>query len=332
MMIKSDRRFGVEVEFICPTQRSINQIRQQLNIVEDGSLRPHRYAGEWVTPILQGSSGEEAIHHGCMVLKKNRASAEEACTSVHVHLDGRNERIVTKTNKMPSNTENCFAVSNALYKSITQSQREALSRGSVDFLVPSSTSIDGIRYYSLSPIFKHPTANYTYFTTHKPDRFAWLQKVFYFYTLYSQVMEGIVSNSRKFGNMYCIPLGESYDVDKILACKDMNQLSSVWYKGSRSGGGHYDNSRYHNVNLHSFFNGHGTVEIRSHGGTIDPQKIMLWVHLHQQIVDKLETCRIEDIKPKSDNIYQDFVDFLPDQLSKAYVKRLLGYYSNIKVK
>lgn len=47
--------------------------------------------------------------------------------------------------------------------------------------------------------------------------------------------------------------------------KTMNQMEDLWYKTQGEDYGrtqHYNGSRYHILNLHSFFNGHGTVEFR----------------------------------------------------------------------
>ena len=47
--------------------------------------------------------------------------------------------------------------------------------------------------------------------------------------------------------------------------KTMSQLEEIWYKGNNAEYGqteHYNDSRYHMLNLHSFFNGHGTIEFR----------------------------------------------------------------------
>jgi len=185
-------------------------------------------------------------------------------------------------------------------------------------------------YLSKAPIKRHPMANYDYFYYEKSDRSKWLRNMLYFYTQYSDVMEGIVSNSRKFGNMYCLPLGKSYDLGEIEKAEDEQQIRTLWYKG-RGNTGHYDDSRYHNVNFHSVWNRTGTVEIRSHGGTIDVYKILFWLRLHQHIADKLEEVELDDIKLKGD-LYKSFVDFLDDEQLAEYVKRLLGYYSGITIK
>ena len=47
--------------------------------------------------------------------------------------------------------------------------------------------------------------------------------------------------------------------------KTMSQLEDLWYKTQGEDYGraqHYNGSRYHILNLHSFFHGHGTVEFR----------------------------------------------------------------------
>lgn len=45
----------------------------------------------------------------------------------------------------------------------------------------------------------------------------------------------------------------------------MAQLENIWYRANGSDYGrtqHYNSSRYHMLNLHSFFHGHGTIEFR----------------------------------------------------------------------
>ena len=45
----------------------------------------------------------------------------------------------------------------------------------------------------------------------------------------------------------------------------LEELENCWYQGNNADGGrtlHYNSSRYHMLNLHSLFHGHGTVELR----------------------------------------------------------------------
>lgn len=338
-MITSDRKFGFEVEFSCPTKQKLYNIGEYLRLTDDGSIRHIPFSAEFVSDVLQGSKGEKKVHYVCEILKKNGASGGNPAMSVHIHLDGRFKNLGFSRNRsLPATiTGQTWGISNRVASMVGKEE--------VDYFVNNGrfnsvrgtefyfTHFDGVDYVSLTNLTRKPKFNYTYYYRDEEARFKWLRNVFYFYTLYSQVMEDIVSNSRRFGNMYCIPLGESYNTEDIEVCKNMQELKSLWYKGRRSNG-HYDDSRYHNVNLHCFWDRHGTVEIRSHGGTVDAHKILLWIKLHQAIVDKLETIDIDDIKSacNRDALHQSFVDFLDDDLLKAYVKRLMGYYSGISLK
>ena len=342
-MITSKRKFGIEIEFSAPTKASLLKIHSKINVTRDGSLDNLPNAGEYVSDILQGDKGYKVLESVCDVLKKNGAEASATETSIHVHLDGlRGDNQLRSSRMRPTNLDFnrtiVYGISRALVNVTTEEEIMRGLRNNSHPLFGDSyqpSHFDSIYYYSKAQLSRAPILNYTYYWLERNDRFKWLQNVFYFYTLFSDVMEDIVSNSRKFGNMYCIPLGVSYDLPTIAAAKNEKELKNVWYKG-RSPNGHYDDSRYHNVNLHCFWDRHGTVEIRSHGGTIDAGKIALWVMLHQAIVDKLEDTDIETLiaisKDKDANLYREFLNFIEDGVLQAYVKRLLGYYSNINIK
>jgi len=332
-MLSSNRKFGVEIEFDVSSEVQLHHLQKKLRIEFDGSLRGLNNPGEWVSDILQGESGINTLVTACSVLKKHGANCDNPKTSMHIHLDGMVGEGVLKSSKTaPNTTNNVIAISKKL--------RSELSSGAAMILIQNrqryndgnmvTTEIDGIIYYSKAALVRKPRMNYVYYYLDKPDRFKWLQNSFYFYTLFSDVMENIVSNSRRFGNMYCIPLGSSYSLDAIEACKDMKELKNLWYKGAMPSRD-YDNSRYQNVNLHSFWYKHGTLEIRSHGGTIDPVKILMWLRLHQTIVDKMEDTTVEELK-KMTGTPEEFINFLGDDMLGDYVKRLLGYYSNVKIK
>jgi hypothetical protein len=333
-MITSDRKFGVEIEFSTKNNRLLESISSRINVVADGSLRDAGVlGGEYVSSILQGAKGAEEIRRVCDVLKKYDASGDHPATSVHVHLDGRaKSEMTTSKTRNKEYTGKIIAVSNKLKKIMGDSATAYLvSNGSVSGIGISYAvnQIDNVVYYSCVDISRHPVINYTYYYKNSKDRFKWLQNVFYFYTYYTEVMESIVSPSRRFGNMYCLPLDKSYDLDKIESAKNEEELRAIWYKNNEQRT-HYDDSRYHNVNLHCYWYRNGTVEIRSHGGTVDPNKILLWVKLHQKIVDKLESVTISDIKGGEDK-FSSFLEFIEEPLLQEYVKRLLGYYSGIKV-
>lgn len=170
-----------------------------------------------------------------------------------------------------------------------------------------------------------------------------VKNAFYFYTLFGDVHRAMVQDSRKIANAYCMPLDESFDLAEIEKLSTLKELQKYWYKcpefeiSSRKSN-HYDDSRYHEVNFHSLWNRHGTVEVRTLAGTIDWRKIALWAVLHQTIVDKcvsgdltIEKMRgaikIKDLKEKAEYMLKILELEPPVDL---FVRRLINYFNKFK--
>lgn len=92
---------------------------------------------------------------------------------------------------------------------------------------------------------------------------------------------------------YCKKM-DAYLVERMNEVKPttFNQIENIWYEhyaGSRDQ--HYHSSRYHFLNLHSFFHGHKTVELRGFNGTLHAGKIRAFIVLalalnHQALTQK----------------------------------------------
>jgi len=77
----------------------------------------------------------------------------------------------------------------------------------------------------------------------------------------------------------------------------LNNLKEMLYetKNYRSEIRHHGNDkRYCWVNLHSIFY-RGTLEIRSHSGTVNPSKIINWIMIHQRALEFIKSKSIEEI-------------------------------------
>jgi hypothetical protein len=345
-MLKSSRRFGVEIEFTIAgvhAQDKLHKLSKIIPLTSDGSLRDYAMqpsaGAEYVSPILSGAAGVREINNVCEVLKKHGATGEDPATSVHVHLDGQDTKRLVRSSVKNDNTR--LAISRKLVTRMSTQDIERCLLGGPVRVSCEHSEFGNIKYLSLAPLTREPKLNYEYFHLEKPDRFHWLRNVLYFYTKFQPVMTSMVSRSRRFdgekGNVYCVPLDLSFDTTEIASVRNMEELRLLWYRNNPTAD-HWDDSRYHAVNLHSFWNRHGTVEIRSHGGTVDPDKIIMWVRLHQKIVDKLETADLSalEVIGNGDLVSKcrDFVSFVSDdddEVLGEYVKRLLGYFSNIKV-
>ena len=85
--------------------------------------------------------------------------------------------------------------------------------------------------------------------------------------------------------------------------KTLTEIENLWYEGyGQIRRRHYHESRYHFLNLHSFFNGVGTVELRGFNGTLHAGKIRSYIVLalainHQAITQKSASSK----KPQFEN-------------------------------
>lgn len=80
---------------------------------------------------------------------------------------------------------------------------------------------------------------------------------------------------------YCKALDERL-VRKFNARKPrtMAEVADIWYEGYYDNrNAHYHNSRYHFLNLHSFFQGHHTVELRGFNSVLHAGKIRAYIVL-----------------------------------------------------
>lgn len=72
--------------------------------------------------------------------------------------------------------------------------------------------------------------------------------------------------------------------------KTMDELERIWYNGRSGRNDHYDNTRYHALNLHSVFS-KGTIEFRLFNSTLHAGEVKSYIQLclaisHQALVQK----------------------------------------------
>lgn len=107
--------------------------------------------------------------------------------------------------------------------------------------------------------------------------------------------------------------------------KTMAQIEAIWYEGYHgSQSSHYHDSRYHFLNLHSFFNGHRTVELRGFNSTLHAGKIRAYIVLalalnNQALTQKSASAR----KCQMDNekfamrVYLNRIGFIGDEFKNC---------------
>lgn len=97
---------------------------------------------------------------------------------------------------------------------------------------------------------------------------------------------------------YCKKLEKRLSEDLNKKCPtNMAKIADIWYTGySGNRNDHYNSSRYHTVNLHSFFT-KGTVEFRCFNSTLHAGKVKAYIQFclavsHQAITQKCASAKV----------------------------------------
>ena len=125
---------------------------------------------------------------------------------------------------------------------------------------------------------------------------------------------------------YCKKM-DAYLVDRLnqLKPKTFDEIEDIWYaRYDDNRDQHYHNSRYHFLNLHSFFHGHHTVELRGFNGTLHAGKIRAYVVLalalnHQALTQK--SARYRKVQEENERFamrtYLNRIGFIGDEFKNC---------------
>lgn len=125
---------------------------------------------------------------------------------------------------------------------------------------------------------------------------------------------------------YCKKM-DSYLVERMNRQRPwlFDQIEAIWYEGyegSRSG--HYHESRYHFLNLHSFFTGNHTIELRGFNSELHAGKIRCYIVLalalnNQALTQKSASSK----KPQTENerfamrVYLNRIGFIGEEFKNC---------------
>lgn len=168
----------------------------------------------------------------------------------------------------------------------------------------------------------------------------------YLHTVFSDVFMSMLPKSRRQDNLYCQGLNQGFSAGQIENIGTFTELENAWYKtrtareASRRKGNNYDESRYFSINLHSLFAKYGTIEIRSHSATLDPNKVLYWVAFHQEILDRIVSGHITiGLLKQGANIFdtKEKTEFLMSVLGLRpallkYMEQRIDYFRNNETK
>jgi len=145
-----------------------------------------------------------------------------------------------------------------------------------------------------------------------------LKKIYLFYSKYEDYFFDMLHKSRK-NSGFCKRLRDTGDaLGNVLDIKDINEFKKRFYESEywRNEIKCHDNGkRYCWINFHSIFY-RGTLEIRSHEGTIDSEEIKDWITLHLNVYEFLRKKTIRQIYNLKDS-REEFLKIL--KKSKKYI-------------
>ena len=85
------------------------------------------------------------------------------------------------------------------------------------------------------------------------------------------------------GQKWCKPLSQSFRDFMYVGSRE--EFVDFWYDNGNFTNDKYNDKRYHGFNLHSHFQANQGIEIRYHGGTLNPDKIKHWSIFWSNVVD-----------------------------------------------
>lgn len=92
---------------------------------------------------------------------------------------------------------------------------------------------------------------------------------------------------------WCRPVSQNVQDFKYVSNRD--EFIDFWYDHSSYNNDKYNDKRYHGLNFHSHFQANQGIEIRYHGGTLNPDKIKHWIIFWTNVVDKCKEIGDKEI-------------------------------------
>lgn len=300
-MIKSKRHFGVELECVYNSYDSTSKVYENFKdwgFSSDGSVRRHKNAvgtSELVSPVLGGEKGEKQIIDFCKAVNENGFAVNKSC-GFHLHLEALDFKRDPKKDKkqkidtLPSEQIEYYWTSKDPYSSFpVQLSSVRLSDLPRDIIESGKYKTKVRKLDNTLPI-------------NKGESFYRLRDLFFTYLAFDDVFRGMQPPSRR-RNTFCHSTSSRYSLEDVRNLEDFNELESMWYKIDRRikvdaqyreamsrKGSPKDGSRYVGFNLAPILSTRGkTIELRYHSPTLNAEKILRWVDIHQTIFDRVAT-------------------------------------------
>ena len=125
-----------------------------------------------------------------------------------------------------------------------------------------------------------------------------VKKLYIFYSKYENLFFKMLPSSRQ-RSTYCkkIRRTDNFSIKSVKDMTTLNQFKRKYYETNfytSKMHKRYYRKKYCWANFHSLFY-RGTLEIRSHSGTINSEKIKNWITIHLSVIDFIKNKSVEEI-------------------------------------
>lgn len=297
-VLTSKRLFGVELECVFNKTDSISRLKTLLDkkwgIKNDGSIRMSKNSlgsAEIVSPIMSGKTAEAELR------KIDQAHdlgfrVNKSC-GFHVHLNCPDFK------REPKDDQKQKAESKIVYVAKKKQSGRVIEIKECPFdeetMSNNASTLDFEKHIvEGKPIVINPGL-----------AFQKLKDLWYVYLAFDDVFRSMLPPSRR-GNGFCKATSSHYSIENVRDLRDYTELEVLWYKidrrrkmeaqqieaESRKRGKDY--TRYVGFNLEPLLRYNSqTIEIRYHSATLNSEKILRWIDLHQTIIDYVSSIGID---------------------------------------
>ena len=147
-----------------------------------------------------------------------------------------------------------------------------------------------------------------------------LRRLVKFFSARQQLVYEALNVSASRASSWCKPVSRSL-IDEMAKVKNISrrEMESIWYSSANDGyngridHSHYNHTRYHGLNLHSFFS-KGTVEFRLFNSTLHAGKIKAYIQFCLGIsawaIESNDRCSFRDMSSFDARLRRDMMMFI----------------------
>jgi hypothetical protein len=304
-VITSPRMFGIELECLYTKTDSKKKLAEVISkswgYSNDGSIRSSKNSIgnlELISPRMAGIAGEKEIEKLGSVAYKAGLFVNDSC-GYHLHLHAPEFKRPKDDDKKERAKIGTLYIRNAVGNIMNRISDVPVGLTEREISSAVGPIPDGWRCEIVEDE-EQPLPS------QKGIEFNRLRDLWYTYLIFDDVFRGMIPSGRR-TNTFCKASSSIYSLDEVRDLRDWEELEVLWYKidrrkkkdrqlaeaQNRKMG--KDSSRYTGFNLEPLLRMNGsTIEFRYHSPTLNSEKIIRWIDIHQTILDRIAQAPLDE--------------------------------------